>query len=118
VEKKGGLKMADEIEIIGFETVCWKCNELIKVYWPSNDSIIDGSNVDLDDHGIGEKVSELIPSIKHVFSYTLSCNVWGNTCSSCGAYQGNHHVLSDYLAILNSGDVDESRILSRTIIEL
>jgi Zn finger protein HypA/HybF involved in hydrogenase expression len=47
----------------------------------------------LDEDGIGEKLSELhLGNVEKVYSNTLDRKVWGNVCSSCGAYSGNHFV--------------------------
>jgi DNA-directed RNA polymerase subunit M/transcription elongation factor TFIIS len=80
------------IKIWEFLITCYKCDNKIEVLWPE----------DIDLELVAEELaSRGYPRIKQVYSHTRNEVVWGNTCPQCGAYQGNHFVMEEYLDMRN-----------------
>lgn len=81
--------VGEEIEIWQFPIDCHECGEETLVVYPRG---VGG------EHGgswvsVGEELSDrAYCSVEQVYSSVQKQFVWGNTCLSCGAYQGNYYV--------------------------
>ena len=78
-----------EIEIWQFETSCWKCDSEISVVYPRQ---VDGGR-----RGKWEIAGESLTdkdycNVEQTHSKTQGRDVYGNLCTDCGAYQGNHFI--------------------------
>ena len=77
-----------EIEIWQFETDCWKCDSEISVVYPRQ---VDGPGGQWEI--AGESLSnEEYCNVEQTHSKTQGRDVYGNICTDCGAYQGNHYI--------------------------
>jgi len=76
-----------EIEIWQFETSCWKCDGEISVVYPRQVGGGCGSNWEIAGESLTDKD---YCNVEQTHSKTQGRDVYGNLCTDCGAYQGNH----------------------------
>ena len=76
-----------EIEIWQFETSCWKCDHEISVVYPRQVGGGCGSNWEIAGGSLTDKD---YCNVELTHSKTQGRDVYGNLCTDCGVYQGNH----------------------------
>ncbi|KAB1193475.1 hypothetical protein GJR96_08465 [Haloferax sp. MBLA0076] len=92
------------IEIWRYDTDCWKCSTQIQVVYPRGLGGFGGGTWEL----AGEKlVDKEYCNVEKTFSRTQGLEVFGNVCTNCTAYQGNHFIhehVFDTVAAFQSWD--------------
>lgn len=90
-----------DIEIWSWTTTCWKCKKDTPVVWPSKESCgftWESLNPQTFNN-LPEAIQQLFPFFKITEKKTMGVVEHGNTCSHCGAYQGDWFVIEDLLEI-------------------
>jgi hypothetical protein len=77
------------IEIWRLEMDCWKCDVPNRVVYPNGLGGFGGGTWERVGNELGEKD---YCNAQETHSRTQGRRVYGNICTECGAYQGNHFV--------------------------
>lgn len=103
-----GLLNMKDIPILKWSQKCWKCKK-------ETDVVTYDFCVDYD-HQIGsiEKLDQILMEkfgfVKKVFSQTMGEEVIANTCTHCGATQGNWCIMEDLIE-MKSSNVDMNKLI-------
>ena len=77
------------IEIWRFEDSCWKCGTTNQVVYPHGLGGFGGGTWGQ----VGDQLAEKsYCNVERTYSKTQGREVYGNICTDCGAYQGNHFI--------------------------
>jgi hypothetical protein len=90
-----------DIEVWEWKTLCWKCSKETSVIWPSRESS-DFMNESLTPEtfkNLPAELQKIFPFFKIVEKKTMETIGYGNTCSQCGAYQGDWYVGDELLEV-------------------
>lgn len=77
------------IEIWRFKTSCWKCDEPLSVVYPYG---LGGFGGGTWKPAGKQLVDKSYCNVEQTYSKTQGRQVYGNICSECDAYQGNHFI--------------------------
>lgn len=108
-EDAGELRLAGPLRLACAEVECWKCGksttvsslEAAMVEDVEAGSVFDDSggpsflsNIDADDMPLplAEKLSQVAPHYRPVYSRTLGDTTWANACMHCDALQGQFYL--------------------------
>ena len=90
-----------DIELWTWTTNCWKCKKDTPIVWPNQESC-DFTWESLNPQtfkNLPEAIQKLFPFFKITEKRTMGVVEHGNTCSHCGAYQGDWFIIEDLLEI-------------------
>jgi|MTBAKMStandDraft_1061839.scaffolds.fasta_scaffold05121_5 hypothetical protein len=105
--KKGPESVIVEIWVWNME--CYSCHNLTEVVYPEGEFY--GYSLELNTlENLPVKIAEKYPTMKIVDKKTKDITEYGNTCSHCGAYQGDWFVFEDYLNYVYSPELLTERI--------